>query len=156
MIPRPVYSANLDLCQKYSTVNGSIVECCHKIVNGEVYKPDIKLDLSDSSLMNMRHLEFMQSDIILKTIEGLVLNTIPALGYDPFWDVQVISPFNDRDSLSCKNLNLTLQKSLNTNPEIILKNGNVSPYKVGDKVVNTKNGTATRSHQRSGLRSGLH
>lgn len=27
MIQRHVYSANLDLCQKYATVNGSIVEC---------------------------------------------------------------------------------------------------------------------------------
>lgn len=56
-------------------------------------------------------------------------------GLDPVWDCQVLVPVNKKSELARKTLNEILQAHLNPAEPV---RGN--PFRVGDKVVNTKNG----------------
>jgi len=59
-------------------------------------------------------------------------------GLDPTWDLQIIVPVNKVSTVSRKPMNDVLQAELNANPGV--KN---SPFRTGDKIVNTKNGYYT-------------
>lgn len=56
-------------------------------------------------------------------------------GRNPIWDCQVVVPVNKKSPLSRKELNKLLQNELNPNGGI-----DSSPFRLGDKIVNTKNG----------------
>ena len=56
-------------------------------------------------------------------------------GFDPVWDCQVVVPVNKRSELSRVELNGLLQQELNHNDPIP-----GCPFRLGDKVVNLKNG----------------
>jgi exodeoxyribonuclease V alpha subunit len=71
---------------------------------------------------------------IVRVITELVTQRFPARGYDPIWDIQVISPVNERTLMSCKNLNSALQEKLNSNPAV-----EGTPFRVGDKAIQIKN-----------------
>jgi exodeoxyribonuclease V alpha subunit len=110
---------------------GDIVKACHRIKHGEFYQPSPNLDLEQG--FNLRHIERGSKDAIARTIEELVCERMPARGYDPIWDVQVISPVNSKTVISCDALNKTLQKRLNpaADPE--------RRYSPKDKVIRIKN-----------------
>ncbi len=57
------------------------------------------------------------------------------LNLDPIWDCQVVCAVNKKSKLSRIELNKFLQARLNRSPAI-----KGSPFRLGDKVVNTKNG----------------
>lgn len=59
------------------------------------------------------------------------------VAHDPIWDVQIVVPVNDKSPLARKSLNRHLQRLLNPNGQ----SADGSPFRVGDKVVCTKNGT---------------
>jgi exodeoxyribonuclease V alpha subunit len=74
---------------------------------------------------------------IISTIVKLCKERIPdRFGYDPIEDIQVLSPMQVRD-LGVVNLNRTLQENLNDNP-LKLTRGKTT-FKVGDKVMQTRN-----------------
>jgi len=50
------------------------------------------------------------------------------------WDVQVLSPMNERTALSCLDLNVLLQGALNVHPPVP-----GVPFRVTDKVIQLKN-----------------
>ena len=56
-------------------------------------------------------------------------------GVDPLWDVQVIAVVNKTSQLGTHALNLVLQQHLNPNEAV-----KGTPFRVGDKVMQTKNG----------------
>lgn len=69
-------------------------------------------------------------------------------GFDPVNDIQVISPVNSRGILSCDSINEIVRDRLNpvaVKDSFIGMDGNQEDYRfrVGDKVINTKNSKAT-------------
>jgi exodeoxyribonuclease V alpha subunit len=115
--------------------SGEIVKSCHMIHKGIVYQPQKELDL-DAGL-NLRHIETNSPDDILAVIQKIIPK-MKERGFDPVWDVQVISPTNSRTTLSCDSINAVLQKQLNP-----LATGETQPegtiFRTGDKVIQIKN-----------------
>jgi exodeoxyribonuclease V alpha subunit len=85
--------------------------------------------------LNFRHIEESDPERIKEIIRELVCDRLPKKrGYDPLWDIQVISPMNERTPLSCLHLNEMLQAAIN--PGEIPKG---LPFRLGDKVLQRKN-----------------
>jgi exodeoxyribonuclease V alpha subunit len=119
--------------------SGLIVRTCHQIKRGEAVPVPSVLDL-DAGL-NLRHVEVVLPELIAAMIEKLVVENMVARGYDPVWDVQVISPVNSRTVLACDSLNQRLQMRLNAgrrDEEWLAKNP-AFPFRENDKVIQTKN-----------------
>jgi len=57
------------------------------------------------------------------------------LGLNPIWDAQIVVPVNAKSPVSRRALNKVLQENLNHRPGVA-----GSPFRVGDKIVNTANG----------------
>lgn len=112
--------------------SGEIVRVCHEIKHGNSYTSCNTLNTENGD--NYRHLETASPVEIQRRILELVINRFPTKGYDPLWDIQVISPMNTRTNLSCKALNEMLQDALNPNPPI-----NDTIFRIGDKCIQTKN-----------------
>lgn len=115
---------------------GDIVKACHRIAAGEIYEPSATLDPESGA--NLRHIEAGDQITIRDTIRSIVVDRMSQRGFDPVWDVQVLSPVNSRGPLSCDALNEILQAELNPNPAI-----DEWLFRPGDKVINTRNMTIT-------------
>ena len=111
---------------------GDIVKACHAIKDGRPAIPSPRLE--PESGLNFRHIEESDPFQIQEIIRDLVTKRLPMRGYDPVWDVQVLSPMNERTALSCLDLNVLLQGALNIHPPIP-----GTPFRVGDKVIQLKN-----------------
>ena len=116
--------------------SGDIIKACTAIRDGQHYIPSDILDLESGK--NLRHVECDNPQQILNIISTLTKERMPERGYDPFWDVQIISPVNEKGLLSCKSINTRLQNELNP-----LKSGQKQDDKIffrpGDKIINIKN-----------------
>jgi len=112
-----------------------IVVACNKVKDGEFYdRPDI---LDPDGGQNIRHIEASSHEQIQSIIAQIVCDRMPERGFDPVWDVQVLSPTNKKTLLSCESLNAVLQNRLNpVQPEKLTKG---CIFRKGDKVINTKN-----------------
>jgi exodeoxyribonuclease V alpha subunit len=104
---------------------GGIVQACAAIRRGESFEYQGNLHLIE------RHDPEQQKNAIVQVIDAVSRK----LSLDPIWDFQVICAVNEKSEVSRKELNLTLQNHLNPSP--IIKD---SPFRLNDKVVNTKNG----------------
>ena len=121
---------------------GDIVQACHAIKDGRPAVPSLHLD--PESGLNFRHIEvsspFRSKDDdppgVQDIIRDLVTKRLPMRGYDPVWDVQVLSPTNEHTALSCFDFNTLLQGALNIHPPVP-----GTPFRVGDKVIQRKNET---------------
>ena len=89
--------------------------------------------------MNLRHIEEDDPFRIQEIIRDLVVNRLPQRpeGYDPVWDIQVLSPMNEKTLLSCLHINEMLQKALNPYGKEIKG----TPFRIRDKVIQRKNET---------------
>lgn len=120
--------------------SGEIVLSCHKIHKGIKYPPCVKLDIDAG--FNLRHIETSSPEAIHQVIQQL-FPKMKDRGFDPIWDVQVLSPTNSRSILSCDGLNDVLQAQLNPLPEGVtpvtptVKDGFV--FRTNDKVIQIKN-----------------
>ena len=123
---------------------GDIVLSCHKIKDGKGYVPSPRLNLTEG--LNLRHVEVDTAADILTVIREIVVKRMPQRGYNPIWDVQVISPLNEKTVISCKGINEVLQEELNKNPSI-----EKTPFRIGDKVVRTKNGRVKGQLKNNGV-----
>ena len=92
---------------------GDIVQACHAIKDGRRILPSPTLDPEKG--LNLRHIEEDDPFRIQEIIRDLVVTRLPQRpgGYDPVWDVQVLSPMNEKTLLSCLHINEMLQKALN-------------------------------------------
>lgn len=113
---------------------GSIVTNCHRIKNGET----VVIDKSPNT--DLQGIYFKSEGHIQDCILKLITEDLPAKfkeagqDIDPVWDIQVIAPYNKITELSCESLNELLQNKLNPEPFY-----EKTQYKLGDKVIQTKN-----------------
>jgi exodeoxyribonuclease V alpha subunit len=115
---------------------GDIVRACHDIKDGKT--PDYPTDsINLNAGHNWRHIP-AKADRIPFIIEQLLSEKLPQRGFDALWDVQIISPTNDRGAQSCKALNAVAKGVLNPSQD-----AKGLPISVRDKVVRLKNGQAT-------------
>jgi exodeoxyribonuclease V alpha subunit len=114
---------------------GDIVQACHAIKDGRRILPSPSLDPEKG--LNLRHIEEDDPFRIQEIIRDLVVNRLPQRpeGYDPVWDVQVLSPMNEKTLLSCLHINELLQKALNPYGKEVKG----TPFRIGDKVIQRKN-----------------
>jgi len=122
---------------------GRIVSACHEIKHGRLYSPSPELDLPYE---NLRHIEAHDPQKIVDIIVQLISENIARRGYNPVWDVQVISPYNERTLMSCENINHVLQEKLNPNKPIVDDRGKQYLFKPGDKAIQTKNEIVRHEH----------
>jgi len=116
---------------------GDIVQACHAIKDGRRISPSPSLDPDNG--LNLRHIEEPDPFRIQEIIRDLVVNRLPQRpeAYDPVWDVQVLSPMNEKTLLSCLHINELLQKALNPLGREI----KATPFRIGDKLIQRKNET---------------
>lgn len=114
--------------------SGSIVRACAAIRDGQRFEVDDRLNPDDG-----HNLTLVPAGSGAAAVEAIVdlLQKIRERGLaDAVWDCQVVVAVNAKSELSRKALNKRLQLELN--PGGRQARGN--PFRVGDKVVNTKNG----------------
>ena len=107
---------------------GRIVTNCHLMKAGR------DCVFENAAADDMHFLERSDPLDVRQTICDLVEKRLPAQGFDPMRDIQVMSPLREKTDLSCKAFNEILQRSLNPSPP--------EPkcrFKVGDKVIQTRN-----------------
>ena len=130
----------LDIIHRNS---GKIVESCALIHSGKIYKPSKKIDLEAENKINLIHVETSSQEKTVSLINHIVSKRMPLRGYNPVWDIQVISPTNKKTILSCENLNKVLQRNLNDKAD---RSGSI--FFENDKVINTKNERVIKSDGR--------
>ena len=115
--------------------SGAIVQVCAAIRDGA--KLELSRDEMDLPAGKNLRLMLAQSpdNQILRMFEAIKW-AVTSQKLDPIWDVQVIAAVNDKSPLSRKALNKLLQGELNGAAAAVPG----SPFRVGDKVVNLKNG----------------
>lgn len=114
-----------------------IVQACHAIRNGRPYRTLSSLDEYDGGDANLIRLEAAKpEEQIAEMLRSI--RWASEKGFDPTWDVQVLAAVNSKSPLARKPLNKLLQGELNSQPPIT-----GSPFRLGDKIVNTKNSDYT-------------
>ena len=111
--------------------SGAIIKACHAIKHGQDFIPPDTLNPDSGD--NFRHIEENNQTKIIGIIRAVVSRMIKR-GYDPLWDIQILSPLNKRTVMSCENINKVMQDAINPNP--IIEN---YQFRIADKVINTKN-----------------
>ena len=119
--------------------SGAIVDFCTAIRTDTDYKLPKALDLDAGQ--NYVHIECSSPQTIHDTIVKLATENMVKRGYDTTKDVQVLSPVNSKTVLSCDALNESIQNIVNPQPPeaCINGNGNSNGFRLGSKVINTKN-----------------
>jgi exodeoxyribonuclease V alpha subunit len=110
-----------------------IVLACHAIKEGLPVMPSLQLAPDEG--LNFRHIEESDPHQIQEIIREIVTVRMPQRGYDPVWDIQVISPMNEKTLLSCLHINEMLQAALNP----MGKQVKGTPFRLADKVIQRKN-----------------
>lgn len=112
--------------------SGAIVEACAAIRDGKAFRTCQAIDVDAGE--NFRVAEVSKPD---EQIEKMLaaIKVARGSGFDPVWDCQVLVPVNAKSPLARKKLNDILQHELNSRPGVA-----GSPFRIGDKIVNTKNG----------------
>jgi exodeoxyribonuclease V alpha subunit len=104
--------------------SGGIVEACAAIRDGKRWGAGDNLKITDEGDPER------QTSMMLES-----LRSAESLGLNPIWDCQILAAVNKKSKLSRVVLNKVLQQHLNHRPGI-----DGQPFRVGDKIVNTKNG----------------
>lgn len=103
----------------------AVIQACADIRDGRPFRPGEELRHVPASTPQN------QIDLMCDTVD----QASREMKIHPIWDVQVLCAVNKKSDLSRKELNKVLQAQLNHSPSVA-----GSPFRVGDKVVNTKNG----------------
>jgi exodeoxyribonuclease V alpha subunit len=112
---------------------GTIVRACAAIRDGRRFQPDPILD--PSSGRNLLAVPTRDTATAADKIVKLINDIGDHTGLDRLWDVQVVVAVNRNSALSRTALNARLQHELNPNG----RGAKSSPFKVGDKIICTKN-----------------
>jgi len=104
--------------------SGGIVEACAAIRDGKRWGAAENLEICEWGSPELQLKQVIQS-----------LQDAKKAGMDPVWDCQVVVAVNEKSKLSRKEVNKLLQGELNLNPAV-----QGQPFRVNDKIVNTKNG----------------
>lgn len=117
---------------------GTIVRACHSMVNGGPIITDDQIRIDTKPPQNMK-LIYADPNTMAKQLSDLLLKIRDAGVHHPVWDVQVMVAVNETSPVSRKAMNAMIQNILN--PDGYQVEGN--PFRVGDKVMNLKNGVFT-------------
>lgn len=122
---------------------GRIVQACADIRDKRKFIPSPALDLAkgENLVLIERETPEEQIDTLQKMLQQFV-DASPRK-YDPVWDVQILCAVNAKSPLGRKPLNKQLQELLNFEGQRVEGN----PFRVADKVINTKNGMVPRVDQ---------
>lgn len=116
---------------------GQIVHACVRIKNGESFEVADEVDLEASPPKNLKLIEARDekaaADKLVETLQRMTR-------FHPVWQTQVIVARNKAGELSRKALNERLQPLLNPDGKNVAGN----PFKVGDKLICTRNGRMHR------------
>ncbi len=104
--------------------SGGIVEACAAIRDSK------RWEAGDNLVVDQQASPPQQVEAMLRQLESA-----KEAGLDPVWECQVVCAVNAKSKLSRKDLNKVLQEELNKSEKVP-----GSPFRVGDKVVNLKNG----------------
>ena len=115
--------------------SGAIVDFCTAIRTDTDYKLPKALDLDAGQ--NYAHIECGNPQTIHDTIVKLATENMVKRGYDTTRDVQILSPVNSKTVLSCDSLNESIQNIVNPQPLETCVND--TGFRLGSKVINTKN-----------------
>jgi exodeoxyribonuclease V alpha subunit len=114
--------------------SGRITEMCKSIKAKTVPSPSPKIDPASGE--NWAHIERGTPD----EIQAEIVARIAAFRkFDPFWDVQVLSPEKAKPVIGCNALNDALSSALNLHPGRGYEIGQFVKWKLGDKVIHLKN-----------------
>lgn len=113
---------------------GRIIKACAEIRDKGRFTPSEKLDIEAGE--NLVVLPRDGAEEQIDTLTALVEKIRRGDSYDATWDVQVIVAVNKKSELGRKPLNEKLQDLLNPHGESVKG----CPFRVGDKIINTKNG----------------
>lgn len=110
-----------------------IVRNAHEVLHGR--EPTVVAE--EAAEPDFFLIERASPEACAETIVEVVSRRIPAkFGYDPFTDVQVLSPMH-KGAAGTEALNLALQASLNTSAQEVTQRGQV--FRLGDRVMQLKN-----------------
>ncbi len=105
-----------------------IVVNAHRINRGEMPR------FEEGRGGDFRFIRIEDPAAVLEKLLELCTRTLPARGFDPFRDIQVLSPMH-KGILGVSNLNRRLQELLNESAA----GEKTGPFRAGDKVMQTKN-----------------
>lgn len=115
---------------------GAIVRACAEIRDKSTFRGCPALDLAAGE--NLVVVEANTPESQIARLESLYASVRKQGRRDPVWDVQVLVPVNARSPLARKKLNAHLQALLNPTG----KQADDNPFRVGDKIICTRNGWA--------------
>jgi exodeoxyribonuclease V alpha subunit len=118
---------------------GLIVRACAAIKDGQRFETCDKYDPDATPPMNLRLFPAEKPEAAAETLRGILAKFAANRKFDPVWDCQVLVAVNAKSPLSRAALNAMLQADLN--PDGISVAGN--PYRVGDKIICTRNSLVT-------------
>lgn len=132
MLAAAVPSGSLIEIQRNS---GRIVRTCAEIRDHGHFQASAKIDLAAGE--NLIHIERHSPEQQLETLAAIYTKfQSPGAVTDPIWDIQTVCAVNKKSPLGRKDLNTQLQTLVNATGDRV----SGSPFKVGDKIINTKNG----------------
>ncbi len=105
--------------------SGGIVQACADIRDGKPFTCE----------GNLHHVAARQSGQQIESLLKIISDVATAEKLNRVWDIQVVTAVNKKSPLCRKELNKVLQNAINPNPIV-----EGSPFRLADKVVNTKNG----------------
>lgn len=116
---------------------GTIVRACAAIRDGKPFPVDpfTSVDIDATPPRNLVHIPTPTPQATIDEILAAIRTTREGGKFDPIWGVQVVVAVNAKSPLARKPLNEILQRELNPNGERC----EGSPFRVGDKVICTKN-----------------
>lgn len=125
----------IHLTEIFRQSEGSAIVTNAQLINQGL--PPLNLETPDLA-SDFAFLSVTESESIQQTIFDLVTAELPALGFDPRRDIQVLTPMH-RGLLGTRDLNRGLQQLLRTSDICHTRGDTV--FRVGDKVIQTKNDT---------------
>lgn len=109
-----------------------IIQAAHQINKGS--RPEFE----NASKSDCQFLEAKDSETALNILRDLIDRQLPAAGYDPLKDIQILSPMN-KGGLGAIALNEMIQKLIHQSKVDDNLKKKKNPYIVGDKVIQTSN-----------------
>lgn len=135
MIEGGIPTAYLEQIRR-SDGGGSVVQACHAIIKGGIPQPADRVELPTK---NWIHIEESSPAEIARLVVDL--HTKDSATFGKVWDRQVITPQKRRLPVACDNLNKLLGDALNPGAPVGSdEDGPLPPFRIGDKVIRTKNG----------------
>mgnify|MGYP007071584870 FL=1 len=115
---------------------GLIVRACQQVKDGKPFTVAEKIDLEAEVPQNLILIEARDEAHAREQLAELMKTLHGTAGFDPCWQTQVIVARNTKGEICRKKLNALLHPMLN--PDGHPAEGN--PFKVGDKIICTRNG----------------